>query len=175
MKEGCCLDNLAIAWEYPGQSLEVIPARYSSVGLTCAMDVGCGATLDTWTGIIGTSITDLIGLTNHFIRDSNNSTRLSDLLEVPTNAGDNYGSRMKGWLKPPVTGDFNFSIAANESGEFWLSTDSDPENKVRVCFTPGPVSRYNFTAYPEQKSNPTPLVAGRAYYFEVRARGIFTT
>ena len=31
MKEGVVGDNLAIAWQYPGQSREVIPARFSLV------------------------------------------------------------------------------------------------------------------------------------------------
>jgi hypothetical protein len=31
MKEGGANDNLAIAWQYPGQSREVIPARFSLV------------------------------------------------------------------------------------------------------------------------------------------------
>jgi len=31
MKEGGVGDNLAIAWQYPGQSREVIPARFSLV------------------------------------------------------------------------------------------------------------------------------------------------
>ena len=69
---------------------------------------------------------------------------------------------------PPITGDYIFWIAADDTGEFWLSTDDDPANKVLECFTPGPVSRYFFSAYPEQQSAPIPLVAGQNYYFEVR-------
>ena len=169
MKEATLNDHLALAWKYSNQTREVVPARFSLVEYNCAMDVGCGATLDTWTGISGTSITDLIGFTNNFIREPNNATRLTSTLEVLTNnAGNNYGSHMKGWLRPPLTGDFNFSIAANDNGEFWLSTDSDPENKARVCYTPGQVGQYSYTAYSEQKSSPIPLIAGRVYYFEVR-------
>jgi hypothetical protein len=164
---------MALAWEYDDQVLEVIPARFSLTRITCVTDVNCGAILDTWTGITGASITDLIGLKNHVIREPHFSTRLTSTLEIPTHAGDNYSSRMKGWLRPPVTGLFNFSIAADDLGEFWLSTDSDPANKERACYTPGPVSRYNFTSYSEQKSKPLPLDAGRAYYFEVREFGIF--
>jgi hypothetical protein len=168
MKEESGNDHLALAWKYPGQEREVIPAKFSLVTYTCAKDASCGAILDTWTGISGTSITDLIGFTNNFIREPNNSTRLTSTLEVPINAGANYGSRMKGWLRPPVTGVFNFFIAANDNGEFWLSTDSNPANKVRVCYTPGPVGQYFFTAYSEQMSSPIPLNAEGAYYFEVR-------
>ena len=31
MKEEMHADHLAIAWQYPGQALEVIPARYSMI------------------------------------------------------------------------------------------------------------------------------------------------
>ncbi len=75
---------------------------------------------------------------------------------------------MKGWLMPPITGDYIFSIAADDTGEFWLSADDDPAKKARVCFVPGPVSRYYFTAYTEQRSASMTLVAGQTYYFEVR-------
>jgi hypothetical protein len=144
MKEGVGNDNLAIAWQYPGRALEVIPASFSLVKLTCDKDPSCGATLYTWTNI-----------------SDNQSTRLIDLLE-------GSGSRIKGWLLPPVTGNYSFWIAASENGGFWLSTDSDPAKKVLVCQTPGPVSYHNFTAYSEQKSNPISLVSGRANFFEVR-------
>ena len=81
---------------------------------------------------------------------------------------DNYGSRMWGWLVPPVSGDYTFWITADDMGEFWLSIDDEPANKVLECYTPGPVSRYFFSAYSEQKSEPVTLEAGLVYYFEVR-------
>jgi len=168
MKEGGGNDHLAIAWEYPDQPLEVIPAKFSRVEITCAMDPYCGVILDTWTGISGSLIDDLRGGTNDLTSEPNQSTRLSNLLESPTNIDDNYGSRMKGWLVAPVTGTYSFWIAADDQGEFWLSTDSDPANMVRACWLGGAVSQYFFNAYPEQKSEPIALVAGRAYYYEVR-------
>ena len=127
-----------------------------------------GSTLDTWTNISGSSIADLMNVTNYLTNVPNQSTRLIDLLEGLNNSGYNSGSRIKGWLLPNVTGNYSFWIAASDNGEFLLSTDSDPANKVRACYTPGPVSHKKFTAYPEQKSNPISLVAGQAYYYEVR-------
>ena len=47
MKENSNIDNLAIAWQYPGQVLEVIPARYSRMTrpntwpATCLEDYDC--------------------------------------------------------------------------------------------------------------------------------------
>ena len=168
MKEGGGNDHLAIAWEYPGQSLEVIPANFSLVELTCAMDPYCGAILDTWTGISGSLIEDLRGGTNDLTSEPNQSTRLTNLLESPTDIGDNYGSQMKGWLLPPVTGTYSFWIASDASGEFWLSTDSDRVNKVLVCWLNESVLQYEFMNSTTQKSEPITLVAGQAYYYEVR-------
>ncbi len=168
MKEGGGSDHLAIAWEYPGQPLEVIPSKASRVKLTCAMNLYCGATWDTWTDISGDSIADLLFATNDLTSEPNQSTRLTNLLESPTNIGDNYGSQMVGWLLPPVTGTYSFWIASNDNGEFWLSTDSDRVNKVLACWLNESVLQYDFMNSTTQKSEPITLVAGLAYYYEVR-------
>ena len=61
-----------------------------------------GGLLDTWTGIGGgLTIADLRSCTNNLANTPNMSVHLTNLLEGPTNAGDNYGSRMRGWLIPP--------------------------------------------------------------------------
>ena len=134
----------------------------------------CGSILDTWTGISGSSIADLKSGTNNFANTPNRSERLGQLLEAPSHTGDNYGSRMKGWLMPPVTGDYVFWVASDDAGELWLSSNDHPECKVLVCHqlwaTWSP--RY-WTGYPEQKSTYIPLVAGRAYYYEVCVFMIF--
>jgi hypothetical protein len=139
---------------------------------TCSMDPNCGATLDTWTGISGGSIADLMNGTNNFKITPSKSERLGErpgqLLEVTTNTDDLYGSRIKGWLIPPVTGDYVFWIVADDSGELWLSSDDHRENKVRVCFVQAWVGYVEWTKFPEQESTSIPLVAGEAYFFEVR-------
>jgi hypothetical protein len=75
---------------------------------------------------------------------------------------------MKGWLTPPVTGDYVFWIASDDYGEFWLSSDDHPDNKFRMCFVPGYTEIREWTKYSEQESTSILLVAGGAYYFEVR-------
>ena len=127
-----------------------------------------GSKLDTWTGISGNSIANLMSGTNNLASAPNTSVRLQNLLEGPTNVGDNYGSRMKGWLVPPVSGDYLFWIASDDNGEFWLSIDSDPANKILACHQPLSAPSRDWTRFPEQKSRPISLVAGRAYYYEVR-------
>ncbi len=90
------------------------------------------------------------------------------MLEAPTNAGDNYGSRMSGWLVPPATGLYEFWIASDGQGEFWLSSDGNSANKVCRCRCTTWVSPGWWDGAPEQRSSPISLIAGQAYYYEVR-------
>ena len=75
---------------------------------------------------------------------------------------------MRGYLHPPVTGDYTFWIASDNSSELWLSTDENPSGMRQIAF----ISRFNWVAprewtrYPSQRSEPIPLKAGRTYYIE---------
>jgi hypothetical protein len=51
---------------------------------------------------------------------------VSHLFEAPTNIGDNYGQRMHGWIKAPVSGEYTFWIASDDEGHLYLSTDENP-------------------------------------------------
>jgi hypothetical protein len=142
----------------------------------------CGATLDTWfllKHLNDPTNPDIWSLhynqiylsdfrvTNGLSNTPNKTERLGSMLEAPTNTADFYASRMKGWLVPPVTGDYVFWIAADDMAELWLSIDDNPDNGALVCFLTWKVESRQWTAYPEQMSEPIPLVAGQAYYFEV--------
>lgn len=152
--------------------MEVIPAKYSrttSLDFTC---LDCGATLDIWMDIeSGRTIDDLRLKTNNLPSTPTYANRLWTLLEAPSNIGSDLGKRMRGWLIPPVTGNYTFFISADDVGEFWLSKDDDPDNMFLACKTPvetfGTYSRA-WTWFPHQESLPIWLVAGRSYYFEVR-------
>jgi hypothetical protein len=176
LKEGSGNNFMALAWEYNGRALEVIPARFSQIAAP-ARNESCGVTLDTWKEIGGNTISELIVGTNNFTKAPDSTTRLTNKLEVSSYVGDNYGIRIKGWLRPPVTANFVFWIASYNEGEFWLSTDSDPKNKKRVCHQRdrAPPPGRQWRKYPEQRSMPIPLVAGQMYYYEVRYCVAFTS
>ena len=143
-----------------------------TIELRCISDCAslAGATLDIWAGIDGWTIADLMSGTDSLAKTPDKSERLVSSLEAPSNVGDNYGSRMRGWLVPPVTGLYEFFVASDDQGEFWLSSNDDPANKILICHQPSAVSPLFFTAFSEQKSSPISLVAGEAYYYEVRLR-----
>lgn len=99
-------------------------------------------------------------------------------LESALNIGDNYGSRVIGYLIPPVSGNYNFWMCSDDNGEFWLSTDDTAENLTLICHEPEWNPFRNFTSSarrnggaPENQSlslfpDGIPLTAGQPYYFE---------
>ena len=128
----------------------------------------CGATLETWTDIEGSYVSDLLSGTNNFAITPNATERLGHLLEVESFVGDNYGLRIKGWLVPPVTGSYRFWISSDDNGELWLSNDDDPANMAIICYQPYSSQSRDWFFYPSQQSELIALVAGQPYYFEVR-------
>jgi hypothetical protein len=137
----------------------------------CSEPAGCeyiyGATLETWTGIGGTAISNLMTATNNLSTPPNSSVRLGSILESPTNQADNYGQRIKGWLVAPETGLYTFWIASDDEGQLYLSTDDNPANKVQIANVPGWSNSREWAKFPDnQQSAQISLVAGRAYYLE---------
>lgn len=69
---------------------------------------------------------------------------------------------MKGWLIPPVTGNYTFWIASDDSSELWLSTDDNPANVELVCYDFNFVASREWDTYREQESSTIRLVAGQS-------------
>ena len=80
---------------------------------------------------------------------------------------DLYGARFRGYVHPPVTGQYTFWIAADDSAELWLSPDDRAENKRRICqAAEWSLFFHNWWQNSEQESSPMILEAGRRYYIE---------
>jgi len=125
--------------------------------------MGC-ATLDTWTGIGGSQLSNLKNLASY--PDSpNTSTTMSGLLEVPSYA-DNFGSRIQTWITPEYTCDYTFYMASDDQGELNLSHNAIAGNKKTIASVPGWASVRQWDKYESQASEPQSLVAGEKYYLE---------
>lgn len=88
--------------------------------------------------------------------------------ETPQNEGDYRLTRMRAWLRPPVSGEYTFWISSDDSSELWLSPNAKPEEAGRVAM----VASGNWTDFREwsrhssQRSEKVHLQAGEAYYLE---------
>jgi hypothetical protein len=92
----------------------------------------------------------------------------------PTNIGDSYATRVRGYLYPPADGDYTFWISSDNESELFLSTDDNPANVVMIATvmgttTEGWTNPLQWTKYPGQKSDVIYLEADKRYYVEVAA------
>lgn len=131
---------------------------------------------EVWTGLTGYRLADVP------VGSPPTTSRVLTSLDMPQSVPDasNFGTRIRGYLVPPVSGNHTFWIACDDGGEFWLSTDDQPANKTRRAWVNNwtgyrqwnkPVSATDPTpAEPNQKSALLALNAGQRYYFEILQR-----
>ena len=103
--------------------------------------------------------------------DYPNAPSGSDLInafEAPRTFDDNYGTRIRGYLYPPTSGEYRFWIAADDSAQLILSSDDNPANGVIIAAVPSWTHSQEWDRYPQQRSIGIQLEAGKRYYIEAR-------
>jgi len=128
------------------------------------MPAHSGALVETWFDIPGSYISDLTSSPAY--PDSPNTTHVVDILEAEPSRGSDFGTRMRAFVVPPVTGDYTFWIATDDYGELWLSPDTDPANRALIASVSGWVSYRSWDQKTSQKSVTQSLVKGKSYYIE---------
>jgi hypothetical protein len=119
-----------------------------------------------WNGIGGTTVEELTKSDAYRKQPPAQAVAL-DGLELPRTGEKDYGVRIRGYLLPPVDGEYRFWIAADDRGVLFLSTDETPDKKIVVAFTPQSTAAGEYEKSPEQITGPIALQAGERYYFEV--------
>jgi endoglucanase len=126
---------------------------------------GSGTILrESWAGVNGLAVADLTSSPNY----PNNPTGSEqlNLFEGPTNVGDQYGSRIRGYIHPPITGAYTFWIASDDASNLLLSTNDSPANATRIAFVTEWTDSRQWTKFPSQRSASINLVGGQRYYIE---------
>jgi xyloglucan-specific exo-beta-1,4-glucanase len=118
-----------------------------------------------WTGINGTTISSLTSNAN-YPNNPSGSGQLSSL-EGPTNWAENYGTRIRGYIHPTVSGSYTFWVAGDDNTELYLSTSDNPANASRIAYVSGWTNSREWNKYSTQQSTTINLVAGQKYYIEV--------
>lgn len=129
-------------------------------------DTGMGKLLcEWWTDVAGSSVA---ALTAHAGYPDHPSGRLIlSCLEGPTNWGDAYGTRLRGFLHPPAGGSYTFWIAGDNECQLFLSSDGTPENADLIASITGSTAPRQWDLSPSQQSASIELEGGRKYYIEV--------
>ncbi|MBK8564657.1 MAG: choice-of-anchor A family protein [Saprospiraceae bacterium] len=118
-----------------------------------------------WTSISGGAIANLTSYANY--PNSPNATGTFSSLDGPDNVADNYGTRVRGYLLPNVTGTYSFNLTSDDDSQLFLSTNELASNKVMIASVTGYTGTAEYTKYPSQTSANITLTAGNKYYIEI--------
>lgn len=126
---------------------------------------GSGSILrEWWLGIGGATLADLTGNAAYAATPTGKDQRA--LFEAPTDWAENHGQRMRGFLHPPVTGQYRFWIASDDEGRLSLSSNREPANASIIARVPSWTAAREWTKFGEQFSAYITLQAGQSYYIE---------
>ncbi|MGL1888879.1 MAG: cellulase family glycosylhydrolase [Reichenbachiella sp.] len=126
---------------------------------------GSGSILrEYWSNITGTGISDLTGNTN-YPNNPSGSDQITTF-EGPINWANNYGSRIRGYVHPPVSGSYTFWISGDDNTDLYLSTNDNKANAERVAYVSGWTSSQQWDKFTTQAVTVN-LVSGQKYYIEV--------
>lgn len=165
--------RLAVAWQCCGYNQPPHPGFYLGDSMDTptqpnieVIDSGKGKLLrEWWLDISGSSVSDLTSNVNY--PDASTGSEYISRLEGPVNWTDNYGTRIRGYLRPDQSGDYTFWIAGNDQCQLWLSTDAIPENAQMIASVPSNTPLRYWYWDPAQESSPIALEAGHKYFIEV--------
>lgn len=94
------------------------------------------------------------------------ATRQLTKFEGPFNVTNYYGDRIRGYIYPPISGNYTFWIASDDNGALYLSSDDQPANKQRIAWVNGTTNPQQWTKFTSQQSAPIYLEACKKYYIE---------
>ena len=84
--------------------------------------------------------------------------------------GDNYGVLMSGYLIPPQSGTYVFSIAGDDNVTLRLSSDDKTYNTQQIAYHTGYTGVRQWNKYSSQRSQAIYLDAGQRYYIEAQMK-----
>ena len=90
-----------------------------------------------------------------------------DRLEGPISTGQQYGTRVRGYLRVPVSGDYVFNLTGDDETIFMLSAFEVPNAGSEICHNMYATGEYDHYNHPEQTSASIFLQAGDYYSIEL--------
>lgn len=132
--------------------------------LPSALIAAPGWTMEHFTGMSGAQVSNLTGSTA-FYSPASSATLTSSA--APSQQGDNYGTRIRGYIIAPDSGLYTFWASGDDAVTLMLSPDENPANRQVIASHVGFTNPQEWTKYPTQQSRQIPLIAGAKYYIEV--------
>ncbi|KAA5548767.1 Ig-like domain-containing protein [Adhaeribacter rhizoryzae] len=100
------------------------------------------------------------------VNNTPTASRKMTSFSSPTNIGDYFGARLRGYICPPVSGNYVFYIAGDDQADLFISTDDNPANKTHIAHLSSTTGIEQYDKDASQQSKTIYLQAGRRYYIE---------
>lgn len=154
----------------PGNAMITVKDRGGNFQAVCLITVPqhCSAsgliTFEKWNDIRGTTIISLTSSPDYPENPSYSGTLAT--FTIPSNAGDNYGCRVSGYICAPATGYYRFWITSDGTGELWLSSNDSDVNKRKIAYNKTSTKPSQWNKSSTQRSYYIYLEEGNSYYVE---------
>ncbi|WP_298006141.1 PA14 domain-containing protein [Anaerolinea sp.] len=120
--------------------------------------------LERFNNVNGSTIADLTGSANYPALPDERTYPTS--FRITPNTGDNYGTRFRGYICPPYSGEYTFYIASDDTSRLLLSPDMDASRAVQIAYLNTYTSQDNWTVNDTRRSARIWLQGGTFYYIE---------
>ena len=160
-------EHFEVPAKQPGSSIfqaRLLP-RKNRAGGNRPLRPGGAVARELWHGITGARLEDALQ-SGALDRRPDKTERLTSLAS-PSNVGENYVSRIRCYVFPPVSGPYRFWIASDDASRLWLGASADPAERTVIAAVTNFTSRMNWDSAPSQRSPPINLKVNQPYYLEV--------
>lgn len=164
-KESTGDDHLAIAWTPPDSDLSLIPLSAMETFEEAEISGDAGLYREFYGNIAGTSIANLQN--SPAFQGFPTSSNLQATGESPQNVADKYGTRIRGYITPQISGTYTFWESGDDAVQLYLSPTANPADKQMIASHSGWTNPNEWEKYASQKSRGISLTAGKSYYIEV--------
>lgn len=122
--------------------------------------------LNHWENVSGERLPNLETMADYPF-NPNNSSELSDVIEVVGGSTDRYLQEVTGLLCVPQTGEYTFWVSGDNAVELYLSTDEKSTNQNRIASLSTYTEQREWDKFDTQESQKITLEVGKQYYFRV--------
>jgi autotransporter-associated beta strand protein len=152
--------SVKLEWSCASRAREVVPTERL---FPARVDKAGGSLLrEHWSGISGALISSLTSNANYPSKPGGREF-ITSFECLAQDWAESYGTRVTGFIVPPVSGSYTFAVSGDEVVELYVSTDATSANKSLAASV---ASATAFRAWGTASSART-LVQGQRYYVEL--------
>ncbi|MBN9690259.1 MAG: Ig-like domain-containing protein [Verrucomicrobia bacterium] len=125
--------------------------------------------LSIWNGITGTPVSNLTDDPRYPATPDSVMTLFSANTRdaLPTDALENYGGSVEGYLTPTESGQYDFFLRSDDASELYISSDATEANLMLQAFETGCCDGFKEPGAEETTAAPLTLTAGNRYFIRV--------